>query len=78
MCIQTQVMLLVPQLLELQRVSSRLQGILQDYHVSFDLDVLEPHQFARGVVAAHPWFLNPMQIGGYLGAHIKAKAVWKW
>ena len=59
----------VPQLLELQRVSSRLQGILQDYHAAFDLDILEPHQFARGVVEAHPFFLNPMMIGGYLGAH---------
>jgi len=58
----------VPQLLELQRVSSRLQGILQDYHAAFDLDILEPVQFARGVVAAHPHFLNPMMLGGTLGA----------
>ena len=57
------------QLLELQRVSSRLQGILRDYHAVFDLDILEPAQFARGVVAAHPYFLNPMMIGGALGAH---------
>ena len=57
-----------PQLLELQRVSSRLQGILQEYHATFDLDILEPVQFARGVIAAHPYFLNPMMLGGNLGA----------
>ncbi len=67
----------MPQLLELQRVSSRLQGVLQDYHAAFDLDILEPVQFARGVVAAHPHFLNPMMLGGTLGAHGSAcAAVW--
>jgi hypothetical protein len=58
----------VPQLLELQRVSSRLQGILLDYHAAFDLDILDPCQFAKGVIAATPYFLNPMMIGGCLGA----------
>ena len=67
----------MPQLLELQRVSSRLQGILQDYHAAFDLDILEPVQFARGIVAAHPHFLNPMMLGGTLGARGSAcSAVW--
>ena len=50
-------------------MSGRLQGILRDYHVAFDLDILTPAQFARGVVAAHPYFLNPMMLGGALGAH---------
>jgi hypothetical protein len=56
------------QVVELQRVSSRLQGILMDYNATFDRDILEPQQFARGVVTSYSYFHNPVMIGGGLGA----------
>ncbi len=55
------------QLLELHRVSSRVQCVLQDYVEAFITRILTAGQFAAASVAADPHYISPVALGAAVG-----------
>ena len=56
-----------PQMMEIQTLHRKLQGILWQFYIDLNANILEPAQFARAVVAALPHPQNDFGIGAAVG-----------
>ena len=55
------------QMIEIQSLHRQLQGIMYDYHVTVNTEILRPQQYARSLLSARPHAQNDYGIGAAIG-----------
>lgn len=54
-------------MMEIQSLHRQTQGVLYQYHIDLNINILRPVQFARALAAAHPHPPNDVGIGAAIG-----------